>query len=1149
MMVGSQPKWLLFSWNMHPSFTLLGTGLCHERQEVTSSQGVRRVRLEDSVVLLSASDLMRFMGCRYATKLDLRYAKGDKALVPRPGTDEEELLRRIGDGHEAGYLERLRERTASIVEVARGNLPANAEATREAMAAGAGIIYQGALRDGSWGGWTDFLERVDGRPSALGDYSYEVVDTKLRRKPHPKHVLQLVLYSDMLTVAQGSPPQRTHLELGNGTRTSFRLADYAAYARQARTRLEEFIEEPESVTPTPCPDCKLCRWSDHCDDVWRSSDSLYLVASMTTKQVTRLEAAGVRTMEALATRQQPVRGIQKPTLDRLSAQARLQHARKSGPPCFELRPVAPGRGFDLLPPAQEGDLFYDIEGDPYFDGGLEYLHGVKAGDGYAAFWAHDSPSEHSSLQALLGFFHQHLSEFPNARIYHYAPYEITALRRLCARYGTGEAYLDQLMRERRFVDLYAVVKGALLTSEGSYSLKALEIFYNFQRTAEVRTAGASVVAYEEWRETGDHALLHEIEVYNREDCASTEELRDWLLHLRPLNRPPPPAAVQATADPVRPSQGEDDALLALLSASGLPVDRQMLLYNLAVFHQREKKPAQWAVFESVTKDPEELIDDLDAIGDLTATGPALPSGQSVVRHYSFPPQPTKLRAKTQATIPVPGGIPFVTINELDAQAGTVSLQIRGDRGHLLGNHLSLHPAWPRETTAIENSLRKVVADQCGLRRFTAINDLLERSVPRLSGLALRDRDPGDDLVPFAIQAVRDMQGSVLAIQGPPGTGKTYLAAQIILSLASDGKRIGVTSNSHEAIRNLLVACEVARGQFTASLPRDFAIAHKVTGRVDYAPSSRIARPTDNKAAILRQATIVGGTAFFFARDAVRQAFDWLIVDEAGQVSLANLVAMGRAAKNIVLVGDPQQLPQVIQAAHPSPADLSCLEWIIAGQAKLPRERGIFLDKTRRMHPDLCSFISEQVYEGCLSHVPETARQQVSGTRYPAAGAFWVPVEHDGNTQEAPEEVVAVQQAIQHLLQGRWKDKTGKTRDLREADIIVVAPFNAQVHALRAALPDGIRVGTVDKFQGQEAPVCLVSMSASRADSARGMEFLLSLNRLNVAISRAKALTMVFGAPRLRETVCKTVEQMRLVNMLCALPEAISEGQVARVSTP
>jgi uncharacterized protein len=210
--------------------------------------------------------------------------------------------------------------------------------------------------------------------------------------------------------------------------------------------------------------------------------------------------------------------------------------------------------------------------------------------------------------------------------------------------------------------------------------------------------------------------------------------------------------------------------------------------------------------------------------------------------------------------------------------------------------------------------------------------------------------------------------------------------------------------------------------------------------------------------------------------------------------------------------------------------------MLGDHATIPPDRGIFLPVSRRMHPEICRFISDQVYEGRLTSHPDTARQRVSDTSFPEAGAYWVPVAHEGNAQTSPEEVAAILAAARDLMSGFWTDKDGTTKPLRQADIIVVAPYNAQVNALRDALPDGIRVGTVDKFQGQEAPICLVSMTASSAEETpRGMDFLFSLNRINVAVSRAKGLALVFGSPRLREASCDTVEKMRLVNTLCSLP--------------
>ena len=1080
-------------------------------------------------ILFSATDLMRFMGCAHATTLDLSRLRG-KGPEPREDSEDAALLQKQGDAHEAAHLARLGAAGRGIVEIARDDLVQNVATTRAALAAGPEVVFQGAFLSGNWGGWSDFLERVE-RPSSLGAFSYEVADTKLKRRPHPKHVLQLVLYSDLLTGIQGVAPEFAHVELGDGTRATLRLADFAAYARMARARLEGFVANPTPTRPIPCADCGLCRWADHCESVWQAEDSLFNVANISRGQVKKLEAAGIATMEALASLDHAVRGMAENTRLRLTTQARLQHARKTGEPAFELRPPEPGKGFDLLPQPQPGDIFYDIEGDPHFEGGLEYLHGVWFDGEFRAFWGHDHAAEAQALSELLSFFRDCLDAHPAARIYHYAAYEITALRRLTTKYGIGEAFLDRLMRERRFVDLFAVVRGGLIGSEANYSIKSMEAFYGRKRDGEVKTAGGSVVAYERWRETGDQQILDEIEDYNRIDCVSTEELRDWLVGIRPG------AAWPLLGQDAGPKEAEVDAdtaaLRAILAASGLPQDRQDMLFNLGVFHKREAKPAQWAVFDSVGKDEDDLIDDLDALAGLEAVGPAEQVKRSMARTYRFPQQETKLRGGRHATVPVVDGPPAtVSIQDMDRTTREITVKAGAAKAHVLTDRLTLHPDWPLNTDVIAAALRDVIADQCGSRSYRAVDDLLSRAAPRLASGRLQ---PVAEPVVGTIAAVAAMEDTVLPIQGPPGTGKTYVTARAILALVRKGARVGVTSNSHEAIRNVLMGCLDALED--DDLPITLDLVHKTSGEDDGYPEDCAVRRTTSNDDAAGGRHVVGATAWFFSRDENVQAFDWLFVDEAGQVGLANMAAMGRAARNIVLVGDPRQLPQVIQGAHPEPANLSCLDWMLGEHATVPPDRGIFLPVSRRMHPDVCRFISDQVYEGRLTSHPDTARQAVSGTSFREAGAYWVPVPHEGNAQIASEEVAAIQAATSELLRGTWTEKDGTSRQMRHADIIVVAPYNAQVNALRDALPDGIRVGTVDKFQGQEAPVCLVSMTASSAEeTSRGMEFLFSLNRINVAVSRAKGLSLVFGAPRLREAKCDTIAQMRLVNTLCGLSD-------------
>ena len=358
-----------------------------------------------------------------------------------------------------------------------------------------------------------------------------------------------------------------------------RLAEVSAYARRVRGRLEAFVAAPEPTRPVPCADCPLCRWREVCAGDLAAADSLYRVANITRGQVAKLEAAGVGTMAALAARSEPVRGMAAETLARLVTQAGLQAGRAAGGPAFALRPAVAGKGFDLLPAPDPGDIFYDIEGDPHVEGGLEYLHGLWAPDtGFRAIWAHDRDAERAALEAVLDAFRARIAAHPGARIYHYAAYEVTALRRLTALHGVGEAFLDRLLRERRFVDLYAVVRGGVIASEADYSIKSLEVFTGIERAGEVKTAGGSVVAYERWLEERDDTILAEIEDYNRIDCVSTEKLRDWLVAIRPAG--PWPALAPDRGGDEAGEDAEAAALRAELAGSDLDPERQQLLFDL-----------------------------------------------------------------------------------------------------------------------------------------------------------------------------------------------------------------------------------------------------------------------------------------------------------------------------------------------------------------------------------------------------------------------------------------------------------------------------------------------------------------------------------------------------------------------------------------
>jgi uncharacterized protein len=374
------------------------------------------------------------------------------------------------------------------------------------------------------------------------------------------------------------------------------------------------------------------------------------------------------------------------------------------------------------------------------------------------------------------------------------------------------------------------------------------------------------------------------------------------------------------------------------------------------------------------------------------------------------------------------------------------------------------------------------------------------------------------------------------IQGPPGAGKTYQSSKRIVELLKNGKRVGVSSTTHKAINNLLASIE----KDAAAAGVSFAGVKKSSSEDQYLENcSCIANTCDNKEVAAGDFQLIAGTAFLFARPEFDNALDYLFIDEAGQVCLANVVAMGMSAKHIVLVGDQMQLSQPLQGAHPGHSGLSVLEHLLGDLAIVPEDRGEFLAETRRLHPDVCRFISDAVYDGKLSAAAGNERQRLLLSddadlhALAPTGIRFVDVEHQGCDQECAEEAARLLVSYDSLLKQRWVDRKGVEAAIEPKDILVVTPWNAQVALLRETLPKGARVGTVDKFQGQEAAVVLISMATSSGeDLPRDVGFLFSRNRLNVAISRARCLAVLFASPRLLEVSCRTIDEMRLVNTLC-----------------
>lgn len=1085
---------------------------------------------DDAGLVLSPTDLTKHLACPHLTALDLRAARHD--LAPPEQQDESlELIFRLGLEHEAAYLATLQARGLDVVAIPDGaDLAHRVHLTDEALRAGAQVIYQATFLHGGHRGHADFLLRAD-RPSQLGPFSYDVADTKLARRLKVAALLQMADYGRHLQRLQGRPPEWLTVVTGDGRERPFRYADAEAYARRATGKLRAAVDRAAPTRPEPVSHCAQCRWAPRCEAQWRAQDHLSLVAFMRTDHRAALEQAGIRTVAQLAATTPDLLPTQigETSRTRLHAQAALQvRERSTGRPHYELLDPAPGLGLLRLPEQDPGDVYLDFEGDPYAAGGegREYLAGLWDRDGrYTAFWAHSHEEERELTRRLLAELTGRLEARPGMHVYHYAPYERSALARLTQRHGVAEPELDRLLRGEVLVDLYGVVRQGMRISKGSYSIKKLEAFYwggvrgSGDQPDDVADALASVVAYERWLAGGEPQILQQIADYNRDDVRSTHDLHAWLeerraeLEARHGPQPRPEKRDGAPSATLGEAEAREEALRAELEAAGRP-----LLAGLVGWHRREAKPQWWDFYRVGALTDDELVADSAALGELGAPvsqGPLPRPARSTIWRYPFPPQDTKVKG---SAVDVDSHQELGQIRRLDAAAGWLELKV--GNGKPAPRPRGLGPGKPVDVAVLQGSLqrtaREVLAGGAPLGQR-----LLDGVVPgNLAPL------PGEAPADVVVRVGRGLRGAVLAVQGPPGSGKTTVGARLIRALLDDGLRVGVTAQSHAVIGNLLTAA--GRPALQKCEPDD----HCGTPGVD--------RAADNQQVLAALASgahrLVGGSAWLWSREDLTGAVDVLVIDEAGQFSLANAVAVSRGARGLVLLGDPQQLAQPSQAQHPNSAGISALEHLLAGAETITADRGVFLDRTWRMHPDLGRVVSALMYQGRLASAPGTERQVLGGPEpWSGAGVRWVPVRHSGNQAASSQEAAAVRRIFDGLLGTPWTGPDGAVRPLGPGDVLVVAPYNAHVGRLRNALPDGAAVGTVDKFQGKEAPVVIYTMASSSAEDApRGVEFLYDLHRLNVAISRARSLAVVVGSPDLLDAAVRTPEQLRAVNGLIAV---------------
>ncbi|MEZ0355276.1 TM0106 family RecB-like putative nuclease [Mycobacterium sp. SA01] len=1106
----------------------------------------------DDRVVYSASDLAAAARCEYALlrAFDAKLGRGPAVSV------EDELLARtaeLGDQHEQRHLDELRS-LADVAVIGRpsysvAGLTAAAEATMRAVERRAPVIYQAAMFDGRFVGFADFL--------VLDGDRYRLRDTKLARSVKVEALLQLAAYAETLAAAGVPVHDEVELVLGNGSTTSYRVDELLPVYRSRRAELQGLLDRHlagDTAVSWSDDTVRACMRCPECETQVRESDDLLLVAGIRVSQRARLLDAGITTLHQLAQHSGPVPDMPARMVDTLRGQARLQIApRAAGKPPYE---VADPQPLMLLPDPDRGDLFFDFEGDPLWtadgtDWGLEYMFGVLgAGGDFRPLWAHNRREERKALKAFLDMVRKRRKRYPKMHIYHYAAYERTALLRLAGRYGEGENEVDDLLRNGVLVDLYPLVRKSIRVGTENYSLKSLEPLYMGAelRAGDVTTATDSITEYARYCELladgqADEAatVLKQIEDYNLYDCRSTRILRDWLLQ-RAFEAGVPPLGAQPVADGEH-LDIDDDLSRALGAFAGddvtarSPEQRAVAMIAAARgYHRREDKPFWWGHFDRLNSPVDEWSD---------TPGVFLAEGVTVDTDWNVPPRARKQQRRLIFTgsiaageldrdmyamyqPPSPPGLSddperraysSVTVLGCDDPAAPTEVLVM-EREPKSGGifdavPFALTPGPPFPTKALRESIDAAAGQiAAGLPALpqSPVVDILLRRPPRTGGPLPRT----EDCVANITAALLALDSSYVAVHGPPGTGKTHTAARVIAALVNEHHwRIGVVAQSHAVVENLFRDI-IGAGVGPA------LVAKKPSGEGPWTDIDEKTYPafiTDN------DGCVIGGTAWDFANSSrvPPASLDLLVIEEAGQFCLANTIAVAQSATNLLLLGDPQQLPQVSQGTHPEPVDASALGWLVDGQHTLPEDLGYFLDRSYRMHPAVCAAVSRLSYGNRLHSVEErTAARHLDGAE---PGVQVMTVDHDGNSTDSREEAEAIVAAIGDMLGSAWTDEEG-TRPLTAADVLIVTPYNAQVVLLRrlldaAGLSD-VQAGTVDKFQGRQAPVVFVTLVASSiAEVPRGISFLLNRNRLNVAVSRAKYAAVIVRSALLTDYLPST----------------------------
>jgi len=1130
--------------------------------------------------LLTASKFKNWLACKFTTINEIKKLE-DPKVSKKTFSKTEEIRKQRGDEFEEKIYKEFIKDYSNHIKIKKDK--DSLKNTKEALKKGYDLIHKAHFEYDGWSGEIDFLIK--------GENGYEVYDTKLTTMPKPEHIIQICIYTEWLKIMRsGLLPEKMHLILGDKKNTvSYKVRDYQLYFQRNKAKYLDFLSlKKHTVEPEKCDFCKLCEWADSCEKQWIEEDHLNQIVNTRNDQIQKIKKHGIKTLKAFSqlNESEKIKDLNSLTFKTHLSQAKLLiKSIQSGQPEHKLLEIKEQRGFNKLPKKTKNDIFFDIEGiDKVLNEedsennktGLEYLFGLYYFENdkpkFKYFEAHNKNEEKKALVNLLEFIGEHLKKYPESYIYHYNHYEKTALINLVKKHDTNFAQVNDLLREEKLIDLFHVVKQGMQVSEKQYSLKNLEKHYGFKRVGEIKKANESTDIYLDWVETQEKELFDKIILYNKEDCVSTYELREWLLDIKPANTSW--HKEKELIERERNWEKENAEYKKLINKELKSLEIKNILSDILGYHKREDM-VYWVDFYNRTsnKIPEQLIENAECIGDMIQAKKEKNEKGVNVYTYKYDEQEFKIKEKDRIDDALDGDFKTKSIGKIiNIENHNNLIQIESKNDDLPKNLSIARDTYVNSDPIIEGVLRFVKSAIKKEKKYQATHEILNKNFPNIEGLE-KGKDilnsenfsSDEEFLKQSLKIVEQIDHSYLYFQGPPGVGKTHTAAHIILELLKKTKKVGITANSHKVIFNLLSKIEelavednfIFKGFHKPGSDKDKRFNDgkfiKNTARV------KVGKTKEGKPLYKEQmdllfesleADLFSGTAWCFTRydkktghPACDQRLDYIFIDEASQLSIADTVAISLAAENVIIIGDQMQLGSPTRALHPGESGNSAPQYLLEDKDTIPSNKGIFIEKSRRLHPDVCSFISENFYDSRLKSHEFTKKRSIKFSDkeklLTSSGIILLDAKHkEISRQKSVEEGEIIKKLFKKIIGSTFIDETKREKIERKItieDILVVAPYNVQVNYLKSILPEGSKIGTIDKFQGQEAPISIVSMTSTNSESLpRNIDFFFSRNRLNVAISRSQCLSIVIMNKELLETNCKKIEHIKLVNTFMGL---------------